>query len=83
MVATHGIGLGGDHLDQILFRELLFPELGKGELWRRRVFDREIDTRFPFEDFEDLLVNWAVTYTLNQNRYTTPVLGNFGWRGHE
>lgn len=74
VIATHGIGLGGDHLDQILFRELLFPELGKGELWRRRGFDREIETRFPFEDFEDLLVNWAVTYTLNQNRYTTPVL---------
>jgi hypothetical chaperone protein len=74
VVATHGIGLGGDHLDQILFRELLFPELGKGEMWRRRGFDREIETRFPFEDFEDLLVNWAVTYTLNQNRFTTPVL---------
>jgi hypothetical chaperone protein len=74
VVATHGIGLGGDHLDQILFRKLLFPELGKGEVWRRRGFDREIETRFPFEEFEDLLVNWAVTYTLNQNRYTTPVL---------
>ena len=74
VVATHGIGLGGDHLDQILFRELLFPELGKGEMWRRRGFDREIETRFPFEDFEDLLVNWAVTYTLNQNRFTTPVM---------
>lgn len=74
VIATHGIGLGGDHLDQILFRELLFPELGKGEIWRRRGFDREIETRFPFEDFEELLVNWAVTYTLNQNRYTTPVL---------
>ena len=36
--------------------------------------DREIETRFPFEDYEDLLLNWAVTYTLNQNRYTTPVL---------
>ena len=74
VVATHGIGLGGDHLDQILYRSLLFPELGKGEVWRRRGFDREIETRFPFEDFEDLLVNWAVTYTLNQNKYTTPVL---------
>lgn len=74
VVATHGIGLGGDHLDQILYRALLFPELGKAEVWRRRGFDREIETRFPFEDFEDLLVNWAVTYTLNQNKYTTPVL---------
>ena len=35
--------------------------------------DREIETHFPFEDYEDLLLNWAVTYTLNQNKYTTPV----------
>ena len=31
VVATHGIGLGGDHLDQLLFRQLLFPHLGKGQ----------------------------------------------------
>ncbi|MDA1076454.1 MAG: Hsp70 family protein [Proteobacteria bacterium] len=74
VIATHGVGLGGDHIDQRLFRELLFPLLGKGETWRRRGMDREIETRFPFEDYEDLLLNWAVTYTLNQNRFTTPVL---------
>ena len=74
VVATHGIGLGGDHIDQLLFRRLLFPLLGQGESWRRRGMDREIETRFPFEDYEDLLLNWAVTYTLNQNKYTTPVM---------
>lgn len=74
VMSTHGIALGGDHIDQRMFRELLFPLLGKGEMWRRRGMDREIETRFPFEDYEDLLVNWAVTYTLNQNRYTTPVM---------
>jgi hypothetical chaperone protein len=74
VVTTYGIGLGGDHIDQRLFKELLFPLLGKGESWRRRGMDREIETRFPFEDYEDLLLNWAVTYSLNQNRYTTPVL---------
>lgn len=75
VVSTHGIGLGGDHIDQLLFRELLFPMLGKGEIWRRRGFDREvIETPFPFEEFEDLLLNWAITYTLNQNKYTTPVM---------
>jgi hypothetical chaperone protein len=73
VVTTHGIALGGDHIDQRLFRSLLFPMLGKGERWRRRGMDREIETQFPFEDYEDLLLNWAVTYTLNQNRYTTPV----------
>ncbi|MCH8141225.1 MAG: Hsp70 family protein, partial [Proteobacteria bacterium] len=74
VVATHGIALGGDHIDQRLFRKLLFPLLGKGETWRRRGMDREIETRFPFEDYEELLVNWAVTYTLNQNKYTTAVM---------
>lgn len=74
VITTHGIALGGDHIDQRLFSALLFPRLGKGERWRRRGMNREIETDFPFEDYEDLLLNWAVSYTLNQNRYTTPVM---------
>ena len=74
VVTTHGVALGGDHIDQRLYRKLLFPLLGEGERWRRRGMDREIETRFPFEDYRDLLLNWAVTYTLNQNKYTTAVL---------
>ena len=73
VVTTHGIGLGGDHIDQRLFRELLFPLLGKGERWKRPGEYDDIDTLFPFEDYEELLVNWAVTYLLNQNRYTQAV----------
>ena len=74
VVTTHGVALGGDHIDQRIFRRLLFPLLGKGERWQRRGTDRMIETVFPFEDYEDLLLNWTVTYLLNQNRYTTPVL---------
>ena len=75
VLATHGVPIGGDHIDQQLFASVFFPLLGKGERWRRRGFDREeIDTLFPFEDFEPLLLNWTVTHLLNQNRYTTPVL---------
>lgn len=73
VVATHGIALGGDHIDQRLFRELLFPLLGKGERWKRAGEYGDIDTLFPFEDYEELLVNWPVTYLLNQNRYTNAV----------
>ena len=73
VVDTHGIGLGGDHIDQRLFRELLFPLLGKGERWRRPGEYGEIDTEFPFDEYEEFLVNWPVTYLLNQNRYTTAV----------
>ncbi len=81
VVTTHGVALGGDHIDQLLFRKLLFPLLGQGEMWKRRGMDREIETRFPFEDYEDLLLNWAVTYTLNQNKYTTAVMECIGQGG--
>lgn len=74
VLATHGIGLGGDHIDQVLFKELLFPLLGKGERWKRAGEDREIETLFPFEEYEDLLLNWAISYMLNQNKYTTPLM---------
>ena len=65
--------MGGDHIDQRLFRELLFPLLGKGERWRRPGEYGDIDTEFPFDEYEEFLVNWPVTYLLNQNRYTTAV----------
>lgn len=74
VVATHGIGLGGDHIDQVLFKKLLFPLLGKGERWKRAGEDREIETLFPFEEYEDLLLNWAISYMLNQNKFTTPLM---------
>lgn len=74
VLATHGIGLGGDHIDQVLFKELLFPLLGKGERWKRAGEDREIETLFPFEEYEELLLNWAISYMLNQNQYTTPLM---------
>jgi len=74
VVAIHGIGLGGDHIDQCMFRHILFPLLGKGERWHREVDGKEVETLFPFDAYEDLLINWTVSYMLNQNEYTTPVL---------
>lgn len=74
VVAIHGIGLGGDHIDQCMFRHILFPLLGRGERWRREVEGKEIETLFPFDAYGDLLINWTVSYILNQNEYTTPVL---------
>ena len=73
-VTTHGVALGGDRIDQRIFSELLFPLLGKGERWKRRGTTRVIETPFPFERYEKLLLNWAVTYMLSQNQYTAPVL---------
>jgi hypothetical chaperone protein len=74
----HGIALGGNKIDQALCRELVFPLLGKGASWRRSVGGREIETAFPFWMYEERLLNWQVTYTLNQNKYTTALLDQIG-----
>lgn len=74
ILATAGDAVGGDHIDRLMFRELLFPLLGKGERWRRRGDERVIDTPFPFEQYEDALLNWTVGYSLNQNRFRAPVM---------
>ncbi len=72
--ATHGIALGGDRIDQTIFRELIFPLLGKGERWSRVIDGSEVDTLFPFEEFEEMLINWPISYMLNQNKYTAAVM---------
>ena len=72
--ATHGIALGGDRIDQTIFRQLVFPLLGKGERWTRVVDGAEVDTLFPFGEYEELLINWPVSYMLNQNKYTASVM---------
>jgi hypothetical chaperone protein len=73
VLSTAGLSLGGDHIDQLIFSELVFPLLGKGEIWSRVSDGKLIETEFPFEDFEDKLLNWAVTYILNQNQYRAKV----------
>jgi hypothetical chaperone protein len=69
VLSTAGLALGGDHIDQLIFAHLLFPLLGKGENWSRMRDGQLISGEFPFEDYADKLLNWAVTYTLNQNNY--------------
>ncbi len=73
VLATTGMSLGGDHIDQLIFREMLFPYFGKGEPWSRVKDGVLIENDFPFEEYEDLLLNWAVTYTLNQNQYRSKI----------
>jgi hypothetical chaperone protein len=68
VLATHGMALGGDRIDQLIFEQMLFPELGKGERWVREVDGRPIDTLFPFHEFEAGLINWPTTFLLNQNQ---------------
>ncbi len=74
VLATEGIGLGGNRIDQLIFRHMLFPLLGKGEVWSREVEGRRIESLFPFEEFEEGLLNWPITQLLNQARTKSRVV---------
>jgi hypothetical chaperone protein len=71
VLSTAGADLGGDRIDQLIFRRMLFPFLGDGETWVRKVNGRIVETPFPFNEYEEGILNWAITHTLNQNRFKT------------
>jgi hypothetical chaperone protein len=71
VLSTAGADLGGDRIDQLIFRRLLFPLLGDGEAWSRHVDGHTVESPFPFNEYEEGILNWAITHTLNQNRYKT------------
>ncbi len=73
VLVTSGLAVGGDHIDQLIFKRFISPHLGKGERWVRRVDGAVIETEFPFDEFEGLLLNWPVTYTLNQGKYRSKI----------
>ncbi len=81
VLATGGMALGGDRIDQLIFEHMLFPELGKGERWVRDVDGRTVDTLFPFEEFEPGLLNWPTTFLLNQNQTRAMVVGRLSHGG--
>jgi hypothetical chaperone protein len=74
VLGTDGIGLGGNRIDQLIYKHLLFPLLGANDMYSRKVDGREIETPFPFHEFESMLLNWPITHMLNQNKTKTMVL---------
>ena len=66
VLATHGIGLGGDEINRMLYRAKLFPELGEGLAQHIPGVSERRRVRFPFERFESRLLNWPLAYELNQ-----------------
>jgi hypothetical chaperone protein len=81
VLATAGLSLGGDKIDQLIFERMLFPELGEGEHWVRPVEGREVDTIFPFSEFGNGLLAWQTTFLLNQNRTRTMVVDRLSRAG--
>jgi hypothetical chaperone protein len=66
ILATTGRGLGGDAIDQALYRACVFPELGEGTRFHRPVGPDLKEFEFPFREFADRLLNWTLAYELNR-----------------
>jgi hypothetical chaperone protein len=76
VLATHGIGLGGDTIDREIYRQKIFPQLGQG---CRVPIGSQANAplgEFRFDEYADGLLNWPFTHTLN-----TPVLREHIRRG--
>jgi hypothetical chaperone protein len=66
ILSTHGVGLGGDAIDRLIYRAWLFPELGEGARVPTPVGDGLKPLPFPFSQFAERLLNWPLAYELNR-----------------
>jgi hypothetical chaperone protein len=66
ILATHGIGFGGDEINRTIYRAKVFPELGDGLFQHIPVDDHLQRVRFPFDIFADRLLNWSLAFELNR-----------------
>jgi hypothetical chaperone protein len=66
VLATDGLPLGGNRIDQLIIQQLVFPELGEGSRIKSAAHLAEPDTVFPFYRYADYLLNWQMAYMMNQ-----------------
>ena len=66
VLGTEGLPLGGNHVDQLIIKRLVFPELGEGAPIKSARHLRAPDTVFPFYRYADYLLNWQMAYMMNQ-----------------
>ena len=66
ILATHGIPLGGNAIDQRVYEHVVFPELGKDAPVERPLGAELRTLPFDFEPFAERLLNWALAYELNR-----------------
>lgn len=66
VLGTEGLPLGGNHIDQLIIKRMVFPELGEGSPIKSAQHLRRPDTVFPFYRYADYLLNWQMAYMMNQ-----------------
>ncbi|MBN1675102.1 MAG: Hsp70 family protein [Kiritimatiellae bacterium] len=75
ILATHGVPLGGDLIDQLIYRRKVFPELGEGcPLSDRKIDGSRLIYRFTLMDYEYELLNWQLAYKLNRPNMLAPLV---------
>ena len=66
VLGTEGLPLGGNRIDQLIIKQLIFPELGEGSPIKSAQHLQRADTLFPFYRYADYLLNWQMAYMMNQ-----------------
>ena len=66
VLSIHGLPIGGDGIDRLLYRKRVFPELGEGVVVSQPVGAELRRISFPFDEFADRLLNWPLAYELNR-----------------
>jgi hypothetical chaperone protein len=66
ILSTWGKGLGGDAIDALIYRALVFPALGEGVLVANPIIEGPREVPFSFRDLDDRLLNWQLAYELNR-----------------
>jgi hypothetical chaperone protein len=68
VLASEGIGLGGNTIDRLILERKVFPEIGQGASTWRNEASRDETVEFRFTEFAELLLDWQNAYQLNTPR---------------
>ncbi|WOO39500.1 Hsp70 family protein [Rubellicoccus peritrichatus] len=68
VLATGGIGLGGNMIDCMIYKKMIFPEIGLGVKVSRNANAKQEKTDFRFSDYAERLIDWQNAYQLNTPR---------------
>lgn len=68
VLASDGIGLGGNTIDRMILAQKVFPEIGQGTPTWRNEASREDTVEFRFTEFAEGLLDWQNAYQLNTPR---------------
>lgn len=68
VLATGGIGLGGNRIDCMIYENKIFPEIGKGVEINRKTPSGKKKVEFRFKDYAERLIDWQNAYQLNTPR---------------